>query len=143
MFTRSRIASLTFAFAAGTLLGLRTSPDKQIYQEVMEAGKDLLAEKPFGIDLSAAEEIADTAESTKRFVRCSSEFPFETDGARCDQYLVSRDPGHGGWSPFQYWGTENVLGVRTGAGAVLETNRPRICNALQDDYWNYFRSGVP
>lgn len=52
------------------------SQHEKIYCEVLEAGKDLLAEKPFGIDLAAAERIAHTAASTRRFVRCSSEFPF-------------------------------------------------------------------
>ena len=47
-----------------------------IYLEVLKAGKDLLAEKPFGIDLEAARAIAATAQSSGRFVRCSSEFPF-------------------------------------------------------------------
>lgn len=47
-----------------------------IYTEVLKAGKDLLAEKPFGIDLAAAESIRDTANELNRFVRCSSEFPF-------------------------------------------------------------------
>ena len=49
---------------------------EKIYCEALEAGKDLLAEKPFGIDLAAAKRIAETVASTKRFVRCSSEFPF-------------------------------------------------------------------
>jgi predicted dehydrogenase len=47
-----------------------------IYLDVLKAGKDLLAEKPFGIDLEAARTIADAAKSSGRFVRCSSEFPF-------------------------------------------------------------------
>ena len=49
---------------------------QQIYLQVLEAGKDLLAEKPFGIDLPAAEQIFKAATHSKRFVRCSSEFPF-------------------------------------------------------------------
>ena len=49
---------------------------EKIYLDVLKAGKDLLAEKPFGIDLAAAEKIADAAKSSKAFVRCSSEFPF-------------------------------------------------------------------
>src|SRR6516225_7883285 len=44
---------------------------EKIYREVLEAGKDLLGEKPFGIDLAAAEQIASAVELTKRFVRCS------------------------------------------------------------------------
>ena len=47
-----------------------------IYLDVLEAGKDLLAEKPFGIDLNAARAVSDAAKSSGRFVRCSSEFPF-------------------------------------------------------------------
>jgi predicted dehydrogenase len=47
-----------------------------IYLDVLKAGKDLLAEKPFGIDLEAARTIAATAQSSGRFLRCSSEFPF-------------------------------------------------------------------
>ncbi len=47
-----------------------------IYLEVLRAGKDLLAEKPFGIDLAAARRIRAEAEKLGRFVRVSSEFPF-------------------------------------------------------------------
>ena len=47
-----------------------------VYTEVLRAGKDLFAEKPFGIDLAAARQIVDTIRETGRFCRCSSEFPF-------------------------------------------------------------------
>lgn len=49
---------------------------QSIYCDVLDSGKDLLAEKPFGIDLAAARAIRDRAASSGRFVRCSSEFPF-------------------------------------------------------------------
>jgi predicted dehydrogenase len=49
---------------------------EQIYIDVVNAGKDLLAEKPFGIDLQAALNIENAISKTKAFVRCSSEFPF-------------------------------------------------------------------
>src|SRR3954462_15144826 len=49
---------------------------ERMYLDVLAAGKDLLAEKPFGIDLKAAETIRDAAARSGRFVRCSSEFPF-------------------------------------------------------------------
>jgi predicted dehydrogenase len=49
---------------------------EQLYLDTLEAGKDLLAEKPFGIDLAAARKIAQRARELGRFVRCSSEFPF-------------------------------------------------------------------
>jgi len=55
---------------------------EKIYLDVLKAGKDLLAEKPFGIDLAAARSIAAAAESSGRFVRCSSEFPF-LPGVQC------------------------------------------------------------
>lgn len=49
---------------------------EKIYIDVLRAGKDLLAEKPFGIDLQAAANIVAAIKETGRFVRCSSEFPF-------------------------------------------------------------------
>lgn len=49
---------------------------EQLYLDVLRAGKDLLAEKPFGIDLDAARRIHAEASRLGRFVRCSSEFPF-------------------------------------------------------------------
>lgn len=49
---------------------------ESIYLDVLRAGKDLLAEKPFGIDLESARRIRDEARRLGRFVRVSSEFPF-------------------------------------------------------------------
>src|SRR5579859_5452211 len=49
---------------------------EQIYIDVLRSGKDLLAEKPFGIDLKAAKAISEETKKSNRFVRCSSEFPF-------------------------------------------------------------------
>ena len=49
---------------------------KDLYLDILRAGKDLLGEKPFGIDLEAAETIAAEAHRLGRFVRCSSEMPF-------------------------------------------------------------------
>lgn len=48
----------------------------EYYQKVIESGKDLLAEKPFGIDLSVAKTIKEEGERAGCFVRCSSEMPF-------------------------------------------------------------------
>jgi predicted dehydrogenase len=62
---------------------------EQICLDVLKSGKDLLAEKPFGIDLKAACAMAEAAKSYKRFVRCSSEFPFLPGGQRAFQ--VARD----------------------------------------------------
>jgi predicted dehydrogenase len=60
---------------------------KQIYLDVLAAGKDLLAEKPFGIDLEAARAIRDAGVQQGRFVRCSSEFPFLPGAQKVWKYL--------------------------------------------------------
>lgn len=49
---------------------------KEYYLEILRAGKDLLGEKPFGIDLESAIAIQQEGEKLGRFVRCSSEMPF-------------------------------------------------------------------
>jgi len=49
---------------------------EQYYIEVIEAGKDLLAEKPFGMDLEEAKKINERIANSKSFVRCCSEMPF-------------------------------------------------------------------
>lgn len=49
---------------------------KECYVDIIRAGKDLLGEKPFGIDLECAIAIKKEAEKSGRFVRCSSEIPF-------------------------------------------------------------------
>ena len=58
---------------------------EQIYSDVLAAGKDLFAEKPFGIDLASARRIGEAAERSGRFVRCSSEFPFMPGAQRVVQ----------------------------------------------------------
>lgn len=48
-----------------------------LYADVIAAGKSLLAEKPFGIDADAAEQILAAIEARpESFVRCSSEMPY-------------------------------------------------------------------
>ena len=49
---------------------------ERLYLDAAAAGKDFLAEKPFGIDLAAAERIVAAIERAGVFVRCSSEMPF-------------------------------------------------------------------
>jgi predicted dehydrogenase len=50
---------------------------REVYIDIVRAGKHLLGEKPFGIDLPASQAIVDAIKgSPKTFVRCSSEFPF-------------------------------------------------------------------
>jgi predicted dehydrogenase len=49
----------------------------EMYCAAIEAGKHLMAEKPFGIDINANRAILDClAKHPNVFVRCSSEFPF-------------------------------------------------------------------
>ncbi|TCC99805.1 Gfo/Idh/MocA family protein [Pedobacter psychroterrae] len=62
---------------------------KEYYLEVLAAGKDLLAEKPFGIDLDAAITIQEEAKRLGRFVRCSSEMPFLPGPQRVMQEVLS------------------------------------------------------
>ena len=50
---------------------------RQVYVDIVRAGKHLLGEKPFGIDQPACRAILDEIEKhPKVLVRCSSEFPF-------------------------------------------------------------------
>lgn len=49
----------------------------QVYSDVIRAGKHLLGEKPFGMDLAACKSIRQAmAEHPEVFVRCASEFPY-------------------------------------------------------------------
>lgn len=66
---------------------------KEYYLEVLAAGKDLLAEKPFGIDLESAIAIMETAEKLGRFVRCSSEMPFLPGPQRVIKEVLSGNIG--------------------------------------------------
>ena len=66
---------------------------EKLYIDVLNAGKDLLAEKPFGIDLQAARNIRDAAAKSGRFVRCSSEFPFMPGAQRAFQIAKSGQLG--------------------------------------------------
>ena len=66
---------------------------EKLYLDVLNAGKDLLAEKPFGIDLQAARNIRDAAAKSGRFVRCSSEFPFMPGAQRAFQIAKSGQLG--------------------------------------------------
>ncbi|QYM79646.1 Gfo/Idh/MocA family oxidoreductase [Horticoccus luteus] len=66
---------------------------EQIYLDVLRAGKDLLAEKPFGIDLRAARAIREEGERLGRFVRVSSEFPFLPGAQRVMKFVQGNDLG--------------------------------------------------
>jgi predicted dehydrogenase len=49
---------------------------EELYLATVEAGKDFLGEKPFGIDLAAGRRIVEAIERSDVFVRCSSEVPY-------------------------------------------------------------------
>ncbi len=60
----------------------------QIYVDTIEAGKHLLGEKPFGIDLAANEAIlAAIRKHPDVFVRCSSQFPFYPGAYRIGEWV--------------------------------------------------------
>lgn len=61
---------------------------EQFYIDVISAGKHLLGEKPFGIDLPANARILDVARRhPKILVRCSSEFPFFPGAQKIIQFI--------------------------------------------------------
>ncbi|MEM9078354.1 MAG: Gfo/Idh/MocA family oxidoreductase [Bacteroidota bacterium] len=66
---------------------------EMIYIEALESGKDLLAEKPFGMDLDSCKRILEKVNTTGRFVRCSSEFPFLPGAQKIMNYVQSTDLG--------------------------------------------------
>ena len=64
---------------------------EEIYTAILDAGKHLFAEKPFGIDLNAANNIlAKVHAHPALLVRCSSEFPFYP-GAQRIIHMVERE----------------------------------------------------
>lgn len=62
---------------------------QQVYIDILKAGKDLLGEKPFGIDLNASKAIIDEVAKSGRFVRCSSELPFLPGPQRVIKEIIS------------------------------------------------------
>lgn len=62
---------------------------EELYLAAASAGKDFLAEKPFGIDRAAAGRIASAVEGSESFVRVSSEFPFYPGALRAYSYAAS------------------------------------------------------
>jgi predicted dehydrogenase len=60
----------------------------QIYGDIIRAGKHLLGEKPFGIDLAANEQILAALRAHPQvFARCSSEFPFFPGAYQIVKYI--------------------------------------------------------
>ena len=65
-----------------------------IYTDIVEAGKHLLGEKPFGIDLVANKKILGAiAAKPQLVVRCSSELPFYPGGMAIVKALGEKDFG--------------------------------------------------
>jgi predicted dehydrogenase len=63
---------------------------EEIYIAAIEAGKHLFAEKPFGIDLPAANRILDVShQHPEVLVRCSGEFPFFPGAQRIAAMVAS------------------------------------------------------
>ncbi len=60
---------------------------EEVYVAVLEAGKHLLGEKPFGIDLAANEAI-NRAIPADLLVRCSSELPFYPGGQAIARWIA-------------------------------------------------------
>jgi predicted dehydrogenase len=64
---------------------------EELYLAVLRAGKHLLGEKPFGIDLAANEAInAEIALRPELLVRCSSELPFYPGGQEVARFARER-----------------------------------------------------
>src|SRR5918994_4033638 len=64
---------------------------EELYTAVLRAGKHLLGEKPFGIDLPALEAIAAVIDAhPDLLVRCSSELPFYPGGQRVARWIAER-----------------------------------------------------
>jgi predicted dehydrogenase len=64
---------------------------EELYIAVLQAGKHLLGEKPFGIDLGAnAAIMAEVTAHPELLVRCSSEFPFFPGGQAAFRFIRER-----------------------------------------------------
>ena len=62
----------------------------KVYGDVIRAGKHLIGEKPFGMDMAAFEEIQKAMEEhPEAMVRCSSEFPFYPAVQRMVQWYAA------------------------------------------------------
>jgi predicted dehydrogenase len=67
---------------------------EELYTSILRAGKHLLGEKPFGIDLPANEAInAEVSAHPNLLVRCSSELPFFPGGQEVFRFIRERRYG--------------------------------------------------
>jgi predicted dehydrogenase len=61
---------------------------EEFYVDIIDAGKHLLGEKPFGIDKEANAHILDAVRAHPQIlVRCSSEFPFFPGAQKIEQFI--------------------------------------------------------
>lgn len=88
---------------------------EEIYTAAAVAGRDFLGEKPFGIDLAAAERTMGAIDSSDAFVRVSSEFPFYPGAQRAIAYAESGALG-------------DILDVRSGFWHSSDLNRSKPIN---------------
>ena len=88
---------------------------EEIYVAAAAAGRDFLGEKPFGIDLGAAERIVGAIDASDAFVRVSSEFPYYPGAQRAFAYAASGALG-------------DVLDVRSGFWHSSDINRTKPIN---------------
>ena len=88
---------------------------EEIYTAAARAGRDYLAEKPFGIDLAVAERIVAAIDASDAFVRVSSEFPFYPGAQRAYAYAASGALG-------------DILDVRSGFWHSSDLNRAKPIN---------------
>jgi len=88
---------------------------EDIYAAAAEAGRDFLGEKPFGIDMAAAERVVAAIDRSSAFVRVSSEFPFYPGALRAYDYAASGALG-------------DVLDVRSGFWHSSDINRAKPIN---------------
>ena len=88
---------------------------EEIYTAAAAAGRDFLGEKPFGIDVAAAERIIAAIASSDAFVRVSSEFPFFPGAQRAISYAASGALG-------------DILYVRSGFWHSSDINRSKPMN---------------
>ena len=66
----------------------------ELYPAILDAGKHLLGEKPFGIDLEACERIMESVRAhPELLVRCSSEMPFFPGGQAVARWLAEDRAG--------------------------------------------------
>ena len=72
---------------------------EELYLDAVAAGKDFLGEKPFGVDLAAAERIVAAVEDAGVFVRCSSEMPFFPGAQLAYETIADRRAGPGDRGP--------------------------------------------